>query len=183
MARFPVPTLNRHSFGSRIGILVFLAHGIHAAYLAPSTDRLGLSPWPSDTAIASPAVDQAKVLFGRDGYNCTSWSLGSQGVPAWEVQGFVFDRFWNADITPSEFRDEVDFKYNNTVTNSVPYGCHDLGTRSSPRLDGSKSQLCEGGPRDLTYFSFDYASMTLTLTQTWGCDAMDRQHAWVLDSF
>jgi len=172
MARSSASTLDRRALSFRTGILVSLVHGIIAA---PSIDHQGLAPRSSDTA--SLAVDQAGVLFGRDVSNCTERSLGSQGVRAWEIQDFVFDRFWNADVTPSEFRDEVDFAYNNTVGNSGSHNCHDLGTRSNPRQDGSKLQRCAGGPRDLTHFSLDYDSKTLTLTQTWGCDAADRRHA------
>src|SRR3569833_298010 len=177
MARFSTPTLGRQGHRICTGMLVSLAHGILAAYSAPSIDHLGPAPLPSNSAIASLAVDLASALFSRDEYNCTSRSLGSHGVPAWEIQDFAFSRFWNADVTPSEFRDDVHFTYNNTATNSGPHGCYDLGTRSNPRLDGSKVQRCEGGPRELMQFSFDYASMTLMLTQDWGCDAMDRHHA------
>jgi hypothetical protein len=145
-------------------------------------DHPGLTLKPNNTAVSSLSADQARILFSPKGYNCTSRSMGSRGTPAWEIQNFVFNRFWNADVTPQEFRDDVEFTYNNTAVNSEwpmnrTYQCYDLGTRSNPRLDGSKVQRCESGTRDLMQFSFDYDNKTLTLTQDWGCDASDRDHA------
>jgi hypothetical protein len=174
MARSSLLKLSRQGLSLRTEILLSLAHGILAA---PGIHHPNLDPRGRDASISGLATNVGGVLLTRDGDNCTSRSMGSQGIPAWEIQDFTFDRFWNADVTPSEFRDEVDFVYNNTAFGSRPLHCHDLGTRSNPRLDGTKMQRCDSGSRDLAHFSFDYSSMTLTLTQSWGCDASDRNHA------
>jgi len=122
-------------------------------------------------------VDQAKVYFGPHGYNCTSRSLGSEGVPVWDIQDFTFNRTWNSGFQTPGFHDEVTFLYNNSAVNLGSRLCYDVGVEGSAIFDGTKDLRCQSGLRDLTRFTFDYSKKTLTLAQAWGCDATNRYRA------
>ena len=99
----------------------------------------------------------------------------------WEIQDFTFNRTWSPEFQTPGYHDEVTFVYNNTAVNLGPRLCFDVGVESGPLFDGTKELRCQSGLRDLMRFAFDYSKKTLTLAQSWGCDATNRRHAYVLD--
>jgi len=128
-------------------------------------------------------LDQARALFTPHGYNCTDRSLGLHGTPTWTIGDFTFNRTWNPDFAVPGFSDEVTFSYNNTAVNSdwpMITGlreCYDKGTESAPLMVGMRELRCSAGQRDFMHFEFDYNSSKLTLSQLWGCDSRDKDHA------
>ncbi|KAH8897806.1 hypothetical protein GQ53DRAFT_818071 [Thozetella sp. PMI_491] len=136
---------------------------------------------PNKTVTTSIAPDRARSLFTPRGYNCTARSLGSQGVPSWEVGGFTFNRTWTTEW--DRFQDEAGFMYNNTAINSEwpmidgDRECYDQSSLGAPLFDGSWQLHCLSGIRDVINFRFDYSRSLLTISQVWGCDGMDKAHA------
>jgi len=151
--------------------------------------RCNVSPMtlvPKNLTTYAISPERALAVFTPHGYNCSARSLGQHGeAPAWGVTGLSFNRTWNAGWSVPGFMDEIQFRYNNTATDTEWPGtrgdhlCYDQSSLGWPVFDGSKHLTCDSESLYPPGFRFDYNSSTLTLNQIWRCDGVDREHTYV----
>ena len=143
---------------------------------------------PKNLTTRGVSKEQAVADFTPHGYNCSARSLGQHGTPVWQVTGFSFNRTWNPTWDVPGFMDEVQFRYNNTATDSEWPGtrgdhlCYDQSSMGGPPFDGSRHMTCDSDSLFPPGFRFDFNSSTLTLNQIWRCDGIDREHTYVGES-